>query len=155
MGVEIERKFLVSDDSWRSQADAGDRYRQGYLAHDPQRSVRVRIAGERAWLNIKSATSPVRRLEYEYLIPLGDAQEMLETLRVYDCVDKTRYLVKHGKHVWEVDVFEGANAGLIVAEIELDDEDEAFEKPDWLGREVSDDPRYYNMNLAKQPYTTW
>jgi len=117
--------------------------------------VRVRIDGERAWLNIKSATSPLRRLEYEYLIPLSDAQEMLETLRVNDCVDKTRYLVKHGKHVWEVDVFEGRNAGLIVAEIELDDEDEAFEKPDWLGREVSDDPRYYNMNLAKQPYSTW
>jgi len=155
MGVEIERKFLVSNDNWRSQADAGDHYRQGYLSHDPLRSVRVRIAGERAWLNIKHATSSIRRLEYEYPIPLADAQEMLETLRIDDCVDKIRYHVKHAGHVWEVDVFEGRNAGLIVAEIELDDEDEAFDKPDWLGSEVSDDPRYYNMNLAQHPYSTW
>lgn len=155
MGIEIERKFLVSNDSWRAHADAGDHYRQGYLSRDPQRSVRVRVAGELAWLNIKSATSTIRRLEYEYLIPLGDAHEMLEALCVEDYVDKTRYHVQHAGHVWEVDVFEGRNAGLIVAELELDDEDEAFEKPDWLGSEVSDDPRYYNMNLAKQPYTTW
>jgi len=155
MGVEIERKFLVSNDEWRLRADAGEHYRQGYLSHDPLRSVRVRIAGEKAWLNIKCATSPIRRLEYEYLIPLADAQEMLGRLCSEDCVDKVRYHVRHGRHVWEIDVFEGRNSGLVVAEIELDDEDEIFEKPDWLGREVSDDPRYYNMNLARQPYTTW
>ncbi len=155
MGVEIERKFLVKNDSWRLRADAGERYRQGYLSHDPQRCVRVRIVGDQADLNIKCAISPIRRLEYEYPIPLNDAQEMLDTLCPDDCVDKTRYHVKHGDHVWEVDVFEGPNAGLVIAEIELDDEKESFEKPDWLGEEVSDDPRYYNMNLAKQPWTTW
>jgi len=155
MGVEIERKFLVRNDEWRLQADAGEHYRQGYLSHDPLRSVRIRVAGEKAWLNIKCATSPIRRLEYEYPVPLADAQEMLERLTTDDCVDKVRYHVRQGRHVWEVDVFEGRNTGLVVAEIELDDENETFDKPDWLGSEVSDDPRYYNMNLAKQPYTTW
>jgi len=155
MGVEIERKFLVSSDDWRLFADAGDHYRQGYLSHDPQRSVRVRIAGERAWLNIKHATSTIRRLEYEYPIPLDDAREMLDRLCSADCVDKVRYHVKHGRHLWEIDVFGGRNAGLVVAEIELDDEDERFDIPDWLGAEVSDDPRYYNMNLAQHPYSTW
>ncbi len=155
MAIEIERKFLVSNDRWRLQADSGVHYRQGYLSHDPRRCVRVRIAGDQAWLNIKCATSPIRRLEYDYPVPLEDAQEMLKMLRSEDCVDKVRYRIRQGQHEWEVDVFEGTNAGLVVAEIELDDEEEAFEKPDWLGREVSDDPRYYNMNLAKQPYTTW
>ena len=155
MAIEIERKFLVCDDRWRSQADKGSHYRQGYLSHDPRRCVRIRATDDRAWLNIKCATSPIRRLEYEYPVPLEDAQEMLNMLHNDDCVDKVRYRVRHGRHVWEVDVFEGANAGLVVAEIELDDEDEFFDRPEWLGREVSDDPRYYNMNLAKQPYTTW
>ncbi|HED18807.1 MAG TPA: CYTH domain-containing protein [Gammaproteobacteria bacterium] len=155
MAIEIERKFLLRDDSWREQADAGVVYRQGYLASDPLSSVRVRLAGDRAWLNIKKATSALRRLEYEYPIPVDDAAEMLQELCAGGRIDKTRYHVTHAGHLWEVDVFAGANAGLVVAEIELDDEQEVFETPDWLGEEVSHDSRYYNMNLAKKPYTQW
>ncbi|UCE76983.1 MAG: CYTH domain-containing protein [Gammaproteobacteria bacterium] len=155
MAIEIERKFLVRDDSWRTQADSGVFYSQGYLSTDPQRCVRVRIAGERAWLNIKSAVSSLRRLEYEYEIPLSDARELLHSACPEPPVEKTRYHVEYHGHVWEVDVFEGANAGLVVAELELADEHEAFPRPAWLGDEVSDDPRYYNMNLAQVPYTQW
>jgi adenylate cyclase len=155
MPIEIERKFLVRDASWRAQADEGVAYRQGYLASDPQSSVRVRLAGDRARLNIKSATTPIRRLEFDYEIPLADAREILDTLCAGARVEKTRYHVRHGDHVWEVDVFEKDNAGLVVAEIELEDENEAFERPPWLGEEVSDDPRYYNMNLARLPYRQW
>ena len=155
MAIEIERKFLVRDDSWRAVAEAGIHYRQGYLGSDPQCSVRVRIAAERAWLSVKSATSAIRRLEYEYPIPLADAQEMLDTLCSGPQVEKTRFLVRHQRHVWEVDVFAGANAGLVVAEIELDDEHETFASPDWLGEEVSHDTRYYNMNLAQHPFSQW
>ncbi len=155
MGIEIERKFLVRDDSWRAQTDAGVFYSQGYLGSDPNSCIRVRIGGERAWLNIKSAQSAVRRLEYEYEIPLQDARDLLTNLCSAAPVEKTRYHVSHGEHLWEVDAFEGANAGLTVAEIELNDEMERFARPAWLGEEVSDDPRYYNMNLAKVPYSKW
>lgn len=155
MGIEIERKFLVCDGSWRAQADAGVFYSQGYLSTDPQRCVRVRIGGERAWLNIKSAVSSLRRLEYEYEIPLADARELLHSACVGVPVEKTRYHVAHQGHTWEIDVFEGANTGLIVAELELAGEDEAFARPAWLGQEVSEDARYYNMNLASKPYTRW
>ncbi|GMQ83764.1 MAG: CYTH domain-containing protein [Gammaproteobacteria bacterium] len=155
MAIEIERKFLLRDDSWREQADAGVFYRQGYLAGDLLSSVRVRLAGDKAWLNIKEATSTIRRLEYEYPIPAEDAAELLQELCADNRIDKTRYHVHHAGHLWEVDVFEGANAGLVVAEIELNDEQEVFETPPWLGEEVSHDPRYYNMNLAKTPYTQW
>ncbi|MFQ5645122.1 MAG: CYTH domain-containing protein [Thiogranum sp.] len=155
MAIEIERKFLLRDDSWRRQADAGVHYSQGYLSSDPQRCIRVRLAGDRAWLNIKKATSTLRRLEYDYPIPAADAAELLDELCAGERVDKTRYQVQHAGHLWEVDVFEGANAGLMVAEIELEDEREDFARPPWLGEEVSHDPRYYNMNLAKTPYTQW
>ncbi len=155
MATEIERTFLLRNDSWRAQADAGTPYRQGYLCSDPQRCVRVRVSGERAWLNIKKATSALRRLEYDYPIPFADAIELLDELCPDQRIDKTRYHVDHAGHRWEIDVFEGANAGLVVAEIELDDEQEAFARPAWLGEEVSDDPRYYNMNLARTPYTQW
>lgn len=155
MAIEIERKFLLHDDSWREQADAGVFYRQGYLASDQVSSIRVRLAGDKAWLNIKKAASAIRRLEYEYPIPVEDAAEILEQLCVDNLIDKKRYLVNHAGHLWEIDVFEGANAGLVVAEIELKDEQEYFETPSWLGEEVSHDPRYYNMNLAKIPYTQW
>jgi adenylate cyclase len=155
MAIEIERKFLVRDDSWRAQADGGVFYSQGYLSTDPQRCVRVRIAGQRAWLNIKSAVSSLRRLEYEYEIPRGDANELLRSACAEPAVEKTRYHVAHHGHVWELDVFAGANAGLVVAELELADEQEPFARPAWLGQEVSDDPRYYNMNLAQMPYTQW
>jgi len=155
MAIEIERKFLLRDDSWREQAGAGMVYSQGYLASDPLSSVRVRLAGDKAWLNIKKATSAIRRLEYEYPIPVEDAAEILKELCVGGRIDKTRYHVTHASHLWEVDVFEGENTGLVVAEIELTDEQEIFEMPSWLGEEVSHDPRYYNMNLAKTPCTQW
>lgn len=160
MGIEIERKFLVLDDSWRSAADAGTPLRQAYLsrvtgADAVRSSIRVRTDGECAYLNIKSATMGVRRQEYEYPIPPADAEAMLADLCVGAVVEKIRYHVTVGAHVWEIDVFTGANAGLVVAEIELDDETDAFEHPPWLGKEVSMDTRYYNVCLAERPYSSW
>jgi len=155
MATEIERKFLVISDHWRAAAESGVRFRQGYLAGTGKASVRVRVEGQAANLNIKSATLGVRRQEYEYAIPLRDANEMLDALCTGGIVEKTRYRVPVGGHVWEVDVFEGDNTGLVVAEIELDHEDEVFERPAWAGAEVSDDPRYYNVYLAEHPYTSW
>jgi len=155
MAIEIERKFLVRDDSWRRQADAGQRMCQGYMSSGEQASVRVRVQGEQAFLNIKSATLGVWRREYDYPIPLSDAEEMLAHLCAQPLIDKIRYHVAHAGHTWEVDVFEGDNAGLVVAEIELNSEDQAFTKPAWLGQEVSHDPRYYNVCLVKHPYKAW
>ncbi len=160
MAIEIERKFLLTNDNWRSAADAGTRYRQGYLSRIEETgaarsSVRVRTGGERAYINIKSATLGIRRQEYEYEIPLADAEELLAGLCVGAVIEKTRYHVRVDAHLWEIDVFEGDNAGLIVAEIELKAEDETFVRPEWLGREVSDDPRYYNVCLAERPYCSW
>ncbi len=155
MGVEIERKFLVLDDSWRETAPAGIRYRQGYLGTDPDRSVRVRVSGDRAWLGIKSATVALTRREYEYEIPASDAHAILEELCRKPLIEKTRFVVEHHGHAWEVDVFEGDNVGLIVAEIELKAEDEAFALPAWAGEEVSGDVRYYNQRLSEHPYSRW
>ncbi|HEY8539006.1 MAG TPA: CYTH domain-containing protein [Steroidobacteraceae bacterium] len=155
MPVEIERKFLLCSDAWR--ADAGNRVlmRQGYVGATPHCSVRVRVSGDRAWLNLKAKRSERSRLEYEYPIPLRDADEMLAHLCERPLVEKYRYEVRHGAHTWEIDEFLGENAGLIVAEIELASEDERFERPAWLGEEVTHDERYYNFNLAKRPYRTW
>lgn len=155
MATEIERKFLVLDDSWRAEATRSVRMRQGYLSGGGQSSIRVRVQGDEAFLNIKSATLGVRRLEYEYPIPLRDAEEMLDRLCAGPLIEKTRYDVPRAGHVWEIDVFEGDNAGLVVAEIELDGEDDFFEKPAWAGAEVSHDPRYYNVSLVKNPYKNW
>jgi len=155
MATEIERKFLVTSDSWRQEANGGTPFRQGYLIGSEKASVRIRIEGERANINIKSATLGVTRQEYEYAIPLDDAETMLDTLCEQPQIEKTRYLVPHEGHTWEVDVFAGDNEGLIVAEIELADEDEAFARPSWLGEEVSDDTRYYNVCLVKHPYSEW
>jgi len=155
MATEIERKFLLRDDSWRQLADAGTRFSQGYLIGSSQASVRVRIEGDQANLNIKSATLGIQRHEFEYSIPLDEAREMLETLCEKPIIDKFRYRLHYGEHEWEIDVFEGDNAGLVVAEIELEHEDEAFERPDWLGEEVSHDVRYYNVNLVNHPYKDW
>ena len=155
MGLEIERKFLVLDDSWREQADAGKYYRQGYLASDEDSGIRVSLSAEESRLTIKKAVTTLRRLEFEYDIPRADARDMLDLLCTDTRIEKTRYLVTHAGHVWEVDVFAGSNAGLTVAEIELSDENEPFEPPHWLGQEVSSDPRYYAMNLARKPYPTW
>ena len=154
MGEEIERKFLVRDDSWRAGA-TGTPFRQGFLSTDPERTVRVRSAGKRGTLTIKGKSVGAWRIEYEYEIPLDDAERMLDTLCRRPLIEKTRYELPAGAHVWEVDVFEGDNEGLIVAEIELSSEDAAFERPPWLGEEVTGDPRYFNSNLVQNPYKRW
>jgi CYTH domain-containing protein len=154
VGIEIERKFLVNGDAWRSGAKSVD-CRQGYIAVGPPASVRVRIMGDKAHLNIKQATLAIARAEFEYAIPVADAHVLLDTLCDGRLVDKTRHYVEHGGMTWEVDEFRGSNAGLIVAELELESEDQTFERPAWLGEEVSGDPRYLNSNLALHPYSTW
>jgi adenylate cyclase len=155
MATEIERKFLLKNDSWRDGADAGTRFRQGYLIGSERASVRVRIEGEGANLNIKSATLGIQRQEYEYPIPLADAKELLDTLCEQPQIEKTRYRVPYGDHVWEVDVFAGANAGLVVAEVELGAEHEVFAMPPWAGAAVSHDTRYYNVCLVQHPFCDW
>ena len=154
MGEEIERKFLVKEQSWRERAK-GTVFRQGFLSTEPERTVRVRAAGGRGTLTIKSKSVGARRAEYEYEIPHSDAEEMLDTLCARPLIEKVRYVLEHGQHTWEIDVFEGDNAGLIVAEIELGAEDETFERPSWLGDEVTDDPRYFNSNLVSHPFKDW
>ncbi len=155
MGVEIERKFLVKNDAWRTVVEAEFPITQGYLASDARITVRVRVKGDSAYLTIKGPTSGFGRSEYEYPIPLEDAQSMLRELAVSALVEKTRYRVRCGAHVWDLDVFAGENAGLVMAEIELEGEDEAFEQPDWAGQEVTGDTRYYNASLARHPFTRW
>lgn len=155
MAKEIERKFLLTSEAWRAQAAPGTRYRQGYLANSATCSVRARIAGDKAYLNLKSITLGVSRTEFDYPVPLADAEVMLATLCAKPLIEKIRYLIPYGQHTWEIDEFEGDNAGLVVAEIELSSEDEAFECPPWLGEEVSHDPRYYNVCLVRHPYKDW
>lgn len=154
MPTEIERKFLVTGDEWRRNATATE-YRQGYLAVGPPASVRVRVAGDRALLNIKESTLAISRAEFEYAIPVQEAEAMIDTLCDGRVVEKTRYVVEHAGMTWEVDEFHGANEGLVLAEIELEREDQPFERPPWLAQEVSGDPRYLNSNLAVDPYTGW
>lgn len=154
MGIEIERKFLVRSESWRHAATTPTRFSQGYLSRDPARTVRVRIAGERAFLTIKGATSGATRAEFEYEVPLADAQPLL-ALSDGPVVEKVRHLCVHEGMTWEVDEFLGANAGLVLAEIELAAEDQAFALPEWLGAEVTGDARYVNANLAVRPFTGW
>jgi len=155
VAIEIERKYLVINDDWRKGADQGTLFRQGYMVGSKRASVRVRIEGNKANLNIKSATLGIRRSEYEYAIPLADAEEMLENLCQKPLIEKRRYLVPHANHRWEVDLFCGDNEGLIVAEVELRDENEAVELPNWIGQEVSNEARYYNVCLVKEPYKQW
>ena len=155
MAIEIERKFLLANDNWRPLVSKSIVYRQGYLNSDEHSSVRVRVSDDTAKLNIKSATIGATRQEYEYDIPAEDAHELLSTLCQKPLVEKTRHIVVIKQHTWEIDEFSGENQGLIVAEIELSKEDEAFEKFDWVGQEVTEDVRYYNNQLAKQPYTSW
>jgi adenylate cyclase len=155
MSYEIERKFLVRDSSWRAQADHGERLRQGYLAGGEQGSVRVRIGGGQARLNIKGRTLGAVRREFDYPIPLDDAAVLLDELCERPLIEKTRYRVAHAGHVWEVDEFAGDNHGLVVAEIELEAADAPFERPAWVGDEVTDDARYYNVALARHPYRAW
>lgn len=161
MAIEIERKFLVTGDGWRAAAHAVVPMAQGYLndqsSMDEGRqraSVRVRLEGDGAFLNIKSREPGHTRQEFEYPLPVDDARALLE-LCVGGLVEKRRHLVRHGGHLWEVDEFLGSNAGLVVAEIELGSPDEAFALPPWAGREVTDEPRYYNLALASRPYSRW
>lgn len=155
MATEIERKFLLLDDRWRGSAHDRKKIVQGYLANTGLASVRVRISGEKASLNIKSMTIGVSRTEYEYAIPLSDAEALLDNLCRRPLIEKTRYYLKQAAHTWEIDVFEGDNRGLVVAEIELSDADEVFSHPDWLGREVSGEERFYNIALVDNPYRNW
>lgn len=154
MGVEIERKFLVKGDRWRSLS-SGTAYRQGYLTSGGGRSVRVRIAGESAFLTIKGPSDGLSRLEFEYPIPLADAQQLLDTLCDRPQIHKIRYRIEYEDVIWEVDEFLGDNAGLIVAEVELSNVEQTVALPDWVGQEVSGDPRYFNSYLAKNPFCTW
>ena len=153
MGKEIERKFRV-DPAWRPPGE-GVAFEQGYLSSAAERVVRVRIEGDHAKLTIKGPTKGVTRSEYEYAIPVDDAAAMLRELCEQPIITKRRHVVEHEGKRWEVDVFGGDNAGLVIAELELASEDEAFAKPPWVREEVSADPRYYNSNLVKSPYKTW
>jgi len=154
MAQEIERKFLLAGDGWRGLA-TGIAYRQGYLCTGEGRTVRIRIAGDRGFLTVKGPTTGASRSEYEYEIPLADAREMLDTLCPQPQIEKKRYTVPYRGFVWEIDEFFGANQGLVVAEIELDQEDQSFEQPEWIGTEVTGDPRYYNAALCITPYSAW
>ncbi|MCF0253769.1 MAG: CYTH domain-containing protein [Duodenibacillus sp.] len=154
MAKEIERKFLVSGEAWREGA-RGLRITQGYLSLAKERTVRVRVAGDEAWLTVKGLTTGCERLEFEYPIPAADARAMLASLAEGPVLDKVRYRVEHAGRAWEIDEFLGDNAGLVVAEIELPAADAPFEKPGWAGAEVSDDPRYFNACLITNPYCRW
>ena len=154
MSKEIERKFLVIGDSWRSLAQ-GTHYRQGYLNSAKERTVRIRTINDKAFMTIKGPTVGITRMEFEYEIPHNECVEMLNNLAEQPIVEKIRYKIALDGLVWEIDEFLGVNKGLIVAEVELQSEDQKFEKPEWIGEEVSGDPRYFNSNLVKNPYTTW
>jgi len=154
MGTEIERKFLVINETWRN-ASPGTTYRQGYLAFGPPVAVRVRLAGEKATLNIKQATLDITRNEFEYPIPREDADFLLAKCCQGTIIEKVRHRVSFGGFTWEVDEFHGANAGLLIAEIEIEHPNQDFPRPPWIGAEVSGDPRYLNTSLAQRPFSTW
>lgn len=152
MGLEIERKFLVTSEAWR--VGSPTLMVQGYLNRAAQSTVRVRIAGQQAMLTVKGKTRGISRAEYEYEIPLADAQDMLK-LCEGPLIEKKRWLFEHGEMTWEIDEFLGLNAGLVVAEIELDHEHQTLALPEWVGKEVSDDNRYFNSSLSKMPFAEW
>ncbi|MDQ8013453.1 MAG: CYTH domain-containing protein [Flavobacterium nitrogenifigens] len=154
--VEIERKFLVKSDAYKNQAFTQNKIAQGYLSSAPERTVRVRIKGHKGFITIKGIIhgGGMSRFEWENEIPLDEAQELLK-LCEKGKIEKTRYEIQSGEHIYEVDEFYGENEGLVMAEIELNSEDEVFEKPEWLGEEVTNDERYYNAYLSKNPYKDW
>ncbi len=154
MGIEIERKFLLKNNTWKTLAQTAEPIQQGYLNLDPVRTVRVRIKKGKGFLTIKGKTTHTTRQEFEYEIPLNEAQELLN-LCVFSIIEKTRYLVVYDNCTWEIDVFEGDNQGLEVAEIELESEDQVLKLPNWIGAEVSHEARYYNANLVTTPFKDW
>ncbi len=153
MGTEIERKFLVISDRWRP-GSTGLRYVQGYLSTVPERTVRVRRIGDTGMLTIKGKAMAAVRSEFEYEVPVADALALLDMCE-QPLISKTRHRVPHEGRTWEVDVFDGDNAGLVVAEIELSSPNERVPLPPWVGEEVTDDPRYLNANLVARPFRTW
>ena len=155
MGVEIERKFLLKNNDWRQGVDQGVRYEQGYFVTNSLCSVRVRTEGESANITIKSAGLDIQRSEYEYPIPISDAQNFLENMCIDGTIQKIRYIIKYENNIWEIDEFSGKNKGLIVAEIELSSREQSFVKPSWVGQEVSGKAQYMNSNLVKFPFCDW
>ena len=154
MAIEIERKYLLADSGWRAEVCDSQRLVQAYFANSEKASLRVRIADDKAWLNIKGMTIGAARPEYEYAIPLRDAEEQL-ALCLPGQIEKTRHLVKRDGLIWEIDEFHGENAGLIVAEVELESENQHIPRPAWLGAEITGEARYYNVMLARQPFSQW
>ncbi len=154
MGYEIERKFLVVGDQWKENAE-GIFYRQGYLSSKKERTVRIRTMKNSGFLTIKGINTTIRRLEFEYEISLQDAKIMLDELCEQSIIEKYRYRIAYKGFIWEVDEFLGENTGLVIAEIELDNEEQDFDRPSWIGKEVSDDNRYFNSELSLHPYKFW
>jgi CYTH domain-containing protein len=153
--LEIERKFLIAGDAWRAQCTGpGRRIAQGYLCTSPEKSVRVRLSGDDGTLTVKGSRTGITRLEFQYSIPAAHAARLLELCELPP-IDKTRHIVHHAGMKWEIDVFHGENDGLLIAEVELEREDQPLEIPGWAGAEVSDDPRYYNSSLARHPFKSW
>ncbi len=155
MPIEIERKFLVEGDSWRRRAGPGRRFCQGHVTRGGANTVRIRRADDRAYITVKGERSGIARPEFEYEIPVDDAEEMLRTLCTKPLVEKTRYCVWHEGMEWEVDVFEGDAEGLVIAEIELSRSDQSFDMPEWLGVEVTHDPRYRNSRIVQDAAGAW
>lgn len=154
MGTEIEKKFLLANEDWRGLG-TGKPYCQGYLTEEKGRTVRVRTIDDRGVLTIKGPSKGASRHEYEYQIPVEEAREMLDNLCHQPLIEKTRYKVEYAGFTWEIDEFKGDNEGLLFAEIELEEEGQEFEKPPWIGKEVTGDSRYYNANLVRNPYSKW
>jgi CYTH domain-containing protein len=154
MGIEIERKFLIISDEWRKSAQPSC-YRQGYIFAEKKGVVRIRTIDQKGFITIKSAPVGLKRHEYEYEIPFIDANAILENMCENYIIEKKRYKIKYAGHIWEVDEFTGYNEGLLLAEIELSDEEEIFKRPSWIGEEVSLDPKYQNSNLSKRPFSLW
>ena len=153
MAVEIERKFLVIGEQWRS-SEPGNSLFQGYLCIDPGCSVRIRLSGDRAFLTVKGNTRGISRLEFEYPVPPDDARQLLKLCKAA-VIEKTRYKVEFRGHAWDIDEFHGLNKGLILAEVELESEDAVVDLPPWVGKEVTGDKRYFNLYLAQHPYSCW
>lgn len=153
MALEIERKFLLKEGAWRNEK--GTKYRQGYLNSTKERTVRVRIINDDGFLTVKGVSRGAVRVEYEYEIPVAEAEAMLDDLCEKPLIEKMRYKIEFHGLVWEADEFFGENLGLLVAEVELESEDQSFVKPEWVGEEVTEDPKYYNANLIHHPYSRW